>query len=227
MNLFKKHGFAIFWLFATADLLLIVLDVEKYRIYTKSLLMPLLLLTIFSRVNSHRHTTSKIIVALALVLATAGDILLLNSSTPAYFIGGLVSFLVMQLLYSIYFLRVQKLTTKHFSTPFITLLVVGALAAAVIMLLWNHLGEYRMPLIVYAAFLGFMCITAVNAVHYRITNKLALEAFIPGAILFFISDFILAANMFYLKEAFIGIAVMATYCGAQYYLARGFVKHLK
>jgi len=226
MNLFKKHGFAIFWVVATADLALIIAEMEHLRLYTKSLLMPLLLLTVLSRIKPRRHQHSKIIIVSAFLLASFCDVLLLQSETPAYFISGLVSFLLMQLLYTLYFLRIQPFTIKHSATTLFTSVLLAIAAVGFIAMLWNELNEYRIPVIVYAAFLSLMCVSAVNVIHYRVTKRLALEAFIPGAILFFLSDFILATNKFYLKEAFIGIAVMATYCGAQYYIARGFIKHL-
>jgi uncharacterized membrane protein YhhN len=227
MNPFKKHGFAIFWIIAIADLALIISEVELYRYFTKPLLMPLLLLTILSQVSNEKHHTSKWILSVAFVLATIGDILLLNTALPTYFIGGLIAFLVMLLLFSVYFIRIQKFTAKHSRTIISSLLLFGIASGGFIYFLWSNLGEYKVPVILYAAILSFMCITAINVVHFRVAKTLALDAFIPGAVLFFLSDFILAANMFYVKEAFLGIAVMATYCGAQYYLARGFVKHLR
>jgi uncharacterized membrane protein YhhN len=227
MNLFKQYGFVIFWILAIADLSLIISEVEHYRYFTKPLLMPLLLLTIFSSISNHKHQTSKRIIAIAFLLATIGDVLLLNANLPSYFVGGLLAFLLMLLLFSAYFIRIKKFDAKHTRTIITCLLLFGCACSTFIYLMWGNLGEYRIPVVLYAVVLSFMCITAINVVHFSVAKSLALDAFIPGAILFFLSDFILAANMFYVKEAFLGIAVMATYCGAQYYLARGFVKHLR
>ncbi|WP_207493831.1 lysoplasmalogenase [Aridibaculum aurantiacum] len=227
MKFFTRYGSAIFWMLALADIALIIAELETYRVFTKPLLVPILMVTIFARTGFDKHKTSKIILAAALALATAGDILLLGSANQNLFLAGLVSFLLMQLLYSVYFLRIKPFRWRHLVSISASFLLIAFVAATLTYLLWNALGDYRVPLIIYSFFLALMFTTAVNVYHYRISKSLALKAFIPGAALFVLSDLILAANMFYFKEAFVGIAIMATYCGAQFYLARGFVKHLR
>ena len=226
MKLINKHGFALFWLLATIDIAFIILDVEQYRIFSKPLLMPVLLATIISKVGFLKHQVSKILLVAALLLATAGDVLLLNNGA-GFFIAGLVAFILMQVVYTIYFLRVKPFRSRNSVSIFSSFLLIAFIGASFCYALWNRLGDFRIPLIIYTFFLALMFTTAVNVYHYRLSKSLALDGFIPGAVLFVLSDFILASNMFYFKEAFIGIAVMATYCGAQYYLARGFIKHLR
>lgn len=216
----------MFWIFAIADITLIILEQEQYRWFTKSMLVPILMATLIAWVGLKNHGYSKTILLAALVFATAGDILLLNNSAN-YFKAGLAAFLLMQIMYSIYFLRVKPFRSRNSISIFSSFLLIAFIAATFCYLLWNRLGDYKIPLIIYTFFLAIMFTTAINVYHFRLSKSLALDGFIPGAILFVLSDFILAANMFYFKEPFIGIAVMATYCGAQYYLARGFIKHLR
>ncbi len=227
MKLINKHGFALFWLLATADIALIILEQERYRFFTKPLLIPVLLLTILARVGFDKHRRSRLIIVTALLFASLGDILLLKGADPNYFIAGLVSFLLMQVMYSVYFMRVKPLMLRHAVSIIGSFLLIAFVGATFCYLLWDHLGDYKLPIIVYTFFLALMFTTAVNVYYFRLSKSLALHGFIPGAILFVVSDFILASNMYYFQEAFIGIAVMATYCGAQYYLARGFIKHLR
>jgi uncharacterized membrane protein YhhN len=227
MNLFKKHGFAIFWILATIDLALIFLESEQFRFFTKPLLMPLLLFTILSKVTTRRHKISRLLVSISFLLATVGDVLLLSSSQQVYFIAGLVCFLIMLLVYAVYFLRIQPMSTQNGTAIVASAIFIGMIAGLVLYLLWPYLENLRVPVVIYSLCLVFMFVAAVNVYHYKVTKSLAIEAFIPGALLFVMSDFILASNTFYFNEAFIGIAVMATYCGAQYYIARGFIKHLK
>ena len=52
-------------------------------------------------------------------------------------------------------------------------------------------------------------------------NPATSAYFITGAVLFVLSDSILAINLFILKQEMVGLAVMATYAAAQYFLVKG------
>jgi len=103
----------------------------------------------------------------------------------------------------------------------------GAFFFACLIFLWEHLQQYNKSVIAYCALLTAMFTGAVNLYNYDATRRLTLETFIPGTLLFIMSDVTLAFNKFYFQEGFLNIVIMATYAGAQYYIARGFIKHLK
>jgi uncharacterized membrane protein YhhN len=48
--------------------------------------------------------------------------------------------------------------------------------------------------------------------------------FVAGAVLFVLSDSLLAINKFYQPLAFAGTLIMLTYCAAQYFIVMGFIK---
>jgi uncharacterized membrane protein YhhN len=157
----------------------------------------------------------------AFVAAAIGDFLLLRNNG---FIAGLACFLLVLILYTTYFFRIQSISSKHSGIATITFIVIGGLMGSIITLLWDHLNTFKLPVVIYSAALLLMLVAAVNT--YIQAKSLAFNYFIPGAFLFIISDATLAANKFYLQEAFLNIAVMACYCGAQYYISRGFIQHL-
>jgi len=222
--LFSKYGYPLYWIIALADILLISLNNDNYRIYSKSFLVPVLALTVFTRLGFVKHKQSKIIILLAFIAATAGDILLLKNTG---FQKGLLCFLAVLLLYTIYFFTIQGLRLRYVASTLILAILLAAFFATFIALLWNYLEGYQIPLVVYSVFLSVMFISAVNVYHNDTTKNLALEAFIPSALLFIISDATLALNKFFLQENFLNIVVMATYCAAQFYISRGVLRHLQ
>ena len=221
---FDKYGFAIFWIISLADFVLIYFEANNARYFTKPLLMPLLLATLFSKVEFDGRTTSKLLIVAALLAATTGDVFLLSSGG---FTGGLVCFLVMLLLYTIYFLSIQGLSIKQVVPIVMIAAVLVSGFSLLIASLWNYLDGFKVPLIIYSVFLLAMLMCAINVFNNDDTKLLSLDTFIPGAALFVISDVMLATNKFYFEEPFLNIPIMATYCGAQYYICRGFVKELQ
>lgn len=221
---FIKYGFAIFWLIAVIDFVFIYFELNNARYFTKPLLMPMLLITLFSKVDVDGRTTSKLLLSGALFAATAGDVILLNANG---FTGGLIFFLVALFLYTIYFVTIQGFSVKHVvPLVFISALLLSGFSL-IIASLWNYIDGFKIPLIVYSIILLTMLVAAINVFNNSETKLLAVDAFIPGAILFVISDVTLATNKFYFEEPFLNLVIMATYCGAQYYICRGCVKELQ
>lgn len=221
---FDKYGFGIFWTVALIDFLFISLDLTPLRYITKPLLVPLLACTLFSKVEFEGHTTSKLLVLGSMIAATAGDIILLSENG---FTGGLICFLIALLLYTIYFFTIQGVTSRQV----IPIVMVSAILLSgfslIIASLWNYLDGYKVPLIIYSLFLLALMVSAINIFYNAESKPLAIDAFIPGAALFVISDVMLATNKFYFEEPFLDLAIMATYCGAQYYICRGCMKELR
>lgn len=224
----KNIGFGLFAFFAIADISLIALEYERYRYFTKPFLLPVLLLIILARSTGQKHSVSKLLVSLALTAGTVGDVLLLaDRNNPAYFTYGLLAFLIMQLLYCIYFFRMQGLGKNGWLLNAFVLVILIAFAFALISGLYNYLGQLRVPVIIYAVAVTLMMFAAVNIVHSKKARKLAIQLIIPGAAFLAASDAILAVNKFYLKEDWYNISVMTTYILGQLFLAIGFMKHLK
>jgi uncharacterized membrane protein YhhN len=91
-------------------------------------------------------------------------------------------------------------------------------------LLSPHLGEMKLPVRVYGVVISYMLIQALQVV--KIKNTKAALLMISGAVLFIISDSILAINKFYTRFELAGIAIMTTYGIAQLLITLGAVRYI-
>lgn len=224
MLFFAKFGFVLFAIFSVADVTLMAYDLDGYRYFTKPFLLPLLIAIIFSNALSQKHPVSKAYLFIALFAGTIGDILLLNEK---FFISGLVGFLVMQLFYSLYFFRMQKIKKEFIVTNTFIALVLAGFGFILVGSLYKFMGDLKVPVIIYSLVLLIMLFAAINIYNSKRAQKLAIRFFIPGAAMLVMSDTILAINKFYLKDNLYEISVMVTYILGQYFLSMGFIKHLK
>jgi uncharacterized membrane protein YhhN len=224
-----KHQYLLFlyWIALLADCFLIYSGKDNLRFYTKGALMPLLLLYYMGNASGRHHVPSRILTIIALILAWAGDIFLLKQGQQ-YFIIGLVLFLSMHVLYSIYFLRIHKLfPVRNPLYVWLPLLGVGLYNVFLMNKLLPYSGELRIPILAYMAALSLMFVFACNITGNKKAGSLAPQFFIPGAALFILSDSILGLNMFIWQDNILGIAIMLTYGYAQHLMVHGFIKHVK
>ena len=86
------------------------------------------------------------------------------------------------------------------------LIVVALYYATLITLLYPYLGEMKIAVPVYGIVISFMLLLALHMLF--ISNKSAGQMMMAGAILFVISDSILAINKFYSPLQNAGILIM-------------------
>jgi uncharacterized membrane protein YhhN len=91
--------------------------------------------------------------------------------------------------------------------------------------LFPHLGDMKIPVAVYGFFISTMLIFALHS--YFIGNKDAGKWMMGGAILFVISDSSLAINKFYQPFDLANIIIMVTYGLAQLFITMGAIKYLR
>ena len=168
-----------------------------------------LLIVIASLVPSGDATYRALIVA-GLICSLAGDVFLM---LPGHrFVAGLVSFLLAHVFYIAAFsigvgLGVRPLLLLPFLIP--AVLVLG--------LLWPHLEQLKIPVVVYMAVLIGMAWQAC-ARAMELGTAAAIAAAV-GAGLFVISDATLALNRFRRPFRAAQAIVMATYVIAQAFIA--------
>jgi uncharacterized membrane protein YhhN len=170
-----------------------------FRVYTKSLLMPLLacyMLT-FDLQSSQRN-----IGLFTLLFAWLGDVfLLIPSNSALYFQLGLGSFLIMQIAYIRQFVHLGAWKYSHVLFPVLAY-VIGFIGFLV-----PYLPPALIPpVVLYALALGSMLYFAIQipSVQLRL-----------GAFLFVVSDSLLAFGKFYFEYPWNSLAVMSTYILAQ------------
>ena len=215
-----KNKFTIaFLLFTLAELVSIIYPSVILHYIAKPLLIPtLILLLLFSKTIK----PGKVLLVTGLFFSWAGDIfLMLESKNALFFIVGLVCFLTTHIFYIIYFLRIQSQQISLLKRqPLLILLVVGY-GFFLVWLLFPHLGELKLPVIIYAA---VICTMLLCSLHVFTKVKSPDNFFyLVGAIAFVLSDSLLAFNKFYQPFSYAGIFIMLTYCAAQYFIVRGFI----
>jgi uncharacterized membrane protein YhhN len=207
--------FRIYALVVVCELLLIYFQQPDWRWFSKPLLMPLLMLGFYLR-STRRNSTGFYFIAAALVLSWAGDVLL---QMKGMFIPGLISFLLAHIFYIIYFIRsnsrIKGLLQIH---PFIGIPVLLYILLF-LWLLFPYLDALKIPVTVYGITIGTMLLASINM--RRKTNAMAATCFIIGALLFVVSDSLLAVNLFAYSSMLLSLCVMLTYTSAQYLIVRG------
>jgi uncharacterized membrane protein YhhN len=222
----KKHirfnfGFALLFiiqLLSESDTLSTQFLFPEIRYVSK----PLIVISLLALLLYHTKLKGRFAkrIALGLLFGLAGDIFLLFDD---YFIAGLVSFLIGHILYMMAFYldykvnkTIHRLYTKNavLGFAFFTVLFCGAL--------WSSLGDMKIPVIIYALAISFMGITAFS--RFGRVNVLSYKLIAMGAMLFVLSDAVLAVNKFMHSFPFSGIVIMATYMAAQYLITFGTIE---
>lgn len=165
------------------------------------------------------------ITIIAMVASLAGDVLLMN---PTYFIAGLVAFLISHILYIFSYRQHQDgdssnpLTGVHRVRLAFPILLAGT---GLVVILYPSLGDLKIPVVIYAAVITLMALTALF--RYGKTTPKSFWLVFAGAVLFMMSDSILAINKFLQPVPFGGFLIMLTYISAQYCIVTGLVEHEK
>jgi len=188
----------------------------RWVLLTKPLLMPVL--AIYYVLNC---VSVEYILVIALLFAFLGDVFLIWPQKKIFFIGGLVFFLIMQLLYLV-FITTRQLKPEMFSMPVMAAAIVFLIAGIFIYLnLYKFLKEMKIPVLVYMLViltLGFLCF--VNMIGNL--NGYNVIEFI-GALFFIVSDTILAFDNFKKPLRLANLWIMSTYINAQLFLFAGFM----
>lgn len=191
---------------------------EETRVFSsilKGLLMPIL---IFSILKSSHLFLNKFLV-IALIFAWFGDLFLIFEG-DSFFMAGLGSFLIMQLIYQYLFWK--NLSFFRWINPMniLFLLLIITYVFGMMNYLNPHLKEGLFwPVFVYASSLGITFLLAGWNMFFN-SSKQNKYLFL-GAFLFLFSDSSLAINIFVQKLPYSPILIMGTYGMAQFYLAKG------
>ena len=214
MNQTPKVLTGIYTVFVLLDLLFIYLWENEMRWISKPLLMPVLMLVFYTAFDKKNGTLFYLILA-ALFLSWCGDVLLQAN----LFIPGLVSFLLAHVCYIIYFKQTGNNRKGLIQTKPLLIIPVLLYILLLLALLFPYLQELKIPVVVYSITIGVMLLMALNTRHQL--NLSASFLFIMGALLFVLSDSLLAINLFVEKHWVMSLSVMATYATAQYLIVKG------
>ena len=193
---------------------LLTVDFQPYRgsVIIKALSIAPLSLMAFRVLK----TLDGLILSIALVFSCVGDVLL-DLHREDFFIFGLLAFLVTHLLYIWLFLRNLPMSNRLGRQKKAIILVLMMYSAAMVIWLWSGLGAMRIPAMVYLGAITVMCMTATMADFARPSVML-------GAILFLLSDSLIAATRFKTPIPFSNYAIWLTYYLGQYLITLGFLR---
>lgn len=157
----------------------------------------------------------------ALFFSWIGDVLLMFTNKNAlFFISGLIAFLIAHLAFIFLFNQQNKNTTNKKYLLYIPL--VGIYLFAILSLLWSSLNEMKIPVTIYALVISIMLLMSIKV--FFEWKKPANLLVLIGALLFVISDSILAINKFYTILPFSSFLIMSTYLGAQYFIVKAILR---
>ena len=211
----KSNWRILFAISAAAVLMAILFDVQVLYLAAKPLLMITLALYFISA--SKGYPSWRVYVVIALVFSWAGDVFLISNDM---FIAGLVSFLMAHVFYIIAYHKTGAASGKLRPLDIIKFILFGAL---LIWTIYPGLGGMLIPVLIYALLLLSMGVWA----HKRrgATSATSFTLVATGAILFVISDGLIAVNKFAFEVPAERLLVMSTYIAAQYLIVRGLLNH--
>ena len=229
--LIQKWGITIYILLLSMHLYAQVLG-DKFstlQFITKVLLLPTLIVLLMVQDSFTKAPNTKWLLIVALFGSFMGDVLL---TYPAYFIMGMVAFMITHIFNILFFNKVNGIGQAK-SKKFIGFAVL--LLAFCVMIFFQlkaAMGGLIYPILVYMA---LICSSALMAIHAGGNVKATLISklfWLPGMLFFISSDTVLAFNKFSWEKSGlpihnIGLVTMLTYGIAQLLLVKGFELYLK
>lgn len=218
----KKYPIIVFLLVLAVNIAAITVQNQIIESVSK----PLIIISLAGYFLSQTSTIAsglKRLILVALFFSWAGDILLMfQQNDKLFFLLGLSAFLIAHIFYIVFFHYVRVKENVRGNGWLLLLVVVYY--AALIILLSPYLGEMKLPVRVYGIVISFMLLLAMHMPFIK--NKIAGRWMITGALLFVISDSVLAINKFYHSFEIAGVLIMLTYGLAQLFIVEGAIKYI-
>jgi uncharacterized membrane protein YhhN len=167
----------------------------------------------------------------ALAFSWAGDVVLelphvieFTRLNDILFMAGLVCFMITHIMY----FTVFSLTPGRnyvCKKLFFFILPVMIYGSGLLCFMYNDLGGMRIPVILYTIVLLAMLAAAIS--RYQKVNNFSYYLVLSGAILFVLSDSLLAINKF--SHPFKGSSalIMSTYLAGQFLIVIGYIKQYR
>lgn len=215
----------VFLAISVSHLASIILDLPLFTNISKPFLM-LALLAYFNQ--SVPKTVLNKFVNLALILSFIGDSLLIfTDHHPLFFMLGLGAFMIAHLVYI--FLNLNLIETEDRKLKFHwSDILFAAYGLFMFRFVRPNLGEMMIPTLIYTVVICMMGITAAK--RFRRSSKQSFILVLSGAMVFMVSDSLLAIDKFYQSFAQADLLIMLTYITGQFLIVRGiimFIENLK
>jgi uncharacterized membrane protein YhhN len=216
----KKISLVLYFIATAGILLAELIHVDWLHMLCKPFLMTsLLFYYLFSTDPVNRSRA----LVLAIVFSFAGDVMLMQ---PTYFIEGLIAFLVAHVLYIFAYRQLQHDETINALQGLQRVRLAFPIVLAgtgLVVILYPVLGALKIPVIIYATALTLMTLNALF--RFGRTSSASFWMVFGGAVLFMLSDSLLAINKFLSPLTLGGFFIMLTYVTAQFLIVKGLLKH--
>lgn len=167
--------------------------------------LTMLAVILLAILNVSSPTFYQKMIIIGLIFSTVGDVFLID---PKRFIQGLISFLLAHICFIIAFFSTPNLPSVIFYLAYVTFFLS---------ILWKHLDNLKIPVIVYSFVLALMSWFALSR-YFGLNDCKSLFAFL-GSVSFVASDSLLAFNKFKSSFPFAEILILSTYFIAQWLIA--------
>lgn len=209
------------------ELVAVAISAERLQWVFKPLIMLVLGAYYYTQSTQPISLTKSVMAAI--VFSWIGDIsLMFQGKNELYFMVGLGAFLIAHICYVMaYSQHIEKKEGAglHGIQKFRFSLPIVLAGTGLITILYAHLGVFKIPVAVYAIVLMVMTLQALF--RYGYTNTVSFWFVFVGAILFMISDSMIAVNKFLVPFELAGLAIMATYILAQFLIVKGLMSHFE
>jgi len=212
--------FKIYIAFSVLYLIVLFLGYQNLDLFLKPVLIPLLGFGVYF----HPRFPFRNNLLAGLFFSWIGDIILLFADIgEIYFIMALVAFLIAHLAYCALFNK-QNTGEMHLNKIVFGIgsIIIALYFIGMVCFLMPNLGTLKIPVIVYACVISIMLLFAFNG--YLIWKKRAALLILLGALVFVLSDSILAINKFSKPIEKSSFFIMLTYLVAQYLIVIGVLK---
>lgn len=222
----KRISLFVFIIVGILDLMAVQWGWANVHLATKP--MIIISLAIYYGWSSHRlDMDSNRWTWAALGFSWLGDVLLLNQRDSLFFMLGLAAFLVAHISYIVgYRQHCQNASPGLLTTQKVRFTLPVFLAGTgLVVVLYPNLGEFTLPVILYAAVL--MMMVAESIFRFGRTVSKSFWFVMVGAVLFMVSDSLIALNKFYAEINHASFWIMLTYIPAQGLIVAGLLEHKK
>ena len=220
-----KIGLYGFYVVSIINLIEQIINLGWLDLVSKPLLMvSLLVYYVFER-KEKLSLLPKLMIG-ALIFSWFGDVLLmLQGEIEGIFIFGLGAFLVAHIFYIFAYKKAKYEKPGEMKTSFVRariafLIFIGG---ALIYMLHPHLGDLFLPVVLYTTIIITMGIFALLRRGWTVDQSFIMVY--SGALLFIMSDAMIAINKFMSPIIQARLLIMATYIAAQFLIVKGILAH--
>jgi len=216
INRLQKFFLLIFLLVSITDIIAIINDNSLWQTISNPIIIPALAAFYIAGSKSRNK-----LYILALIFSFLGDVLLLDKSN--LFLFGIAAFLITQLLYIAIFSK--GLANSSLGKKIGALFPFSLFFILLIRILKPGLNDFLIPVIIYG--LAISLFGSVSLLRYLVKKNGTSMVLLIGAILFILSDSMIALNKFHEPRAYYSVSIMLTYILAQYLISAYMLKSEK